>query len=431
MAGLPMQNWMMPGETLETRLAFVIDMMREMSSQTDPTELVAVYVRQIRKILPADRSISLSRRDLVHPQVRITRSTTWAKHPNPWREQYKLPLVEGGILAELIYKDSPTIVDEINVEPSDPGYEYVKGMGSLLALPLYDKGHALNMVISLREKTHAFDSEVLPEQVWMSNLFGRATQNLVLNDELQRAYDAVDRELRIVADIQHDLLPHGLPKLKTADMATHYMTSEWAGGDYYDFLPIDDHRRGVLLADVSGHGTPAAVFMAVTHSLAHAAPDPADPAKFLQCVNERLCRGYTNDSGRFVTAFYGVYDDRTRKFVYANAGHGPPRVRHVDGTVTGLGGPRSLPLGIDFEEQFRVSEYTSAPGETVVFYTDGVTETRNTIDELFGTDRLDAALKNLDTDATNTVRGILDAVNAFKGPVVQSDDVTLLAARIK
>jgi sigma-B regulation protein RsbU (phosphoserine phosphatase) len=427
----PTPNPLSRDQPMEKRLAFVLNMMREMSSHTNPTSMVEAYGRQIREVMKFDRSVSLSRRDLVHPQVRVTRTTLWAKNPNPWREKYKLPIVDGGLLAELIYRDVPTIIDDLHVEPNDPGYEYFKGMRSLMALPLYDKGHALNMVISMRQTPNGFDPEQLPETVWTSNLFGRATQNLVLTDELRRAYDVVDRELRTVADIQHDLLPHGLPKLNTVDMATHYVTSKWAGGDYYDFLPVSDDKRGVLIADVSGHGTPAAVFMAVTHSLAHTAPDPGDPAEFLRSINEQLCRRYTNDTGRFVTALYGVYDDATREFTYANAGHGPPRVRSRNGVVTGLGGRRSLPLGIDFEEQFFVERHTFSPGDTVLFYTDGLTETRDRTDDLFGTDRLDDALATIDSDPTNVIKSLLDVVNAFKGEVVQTDDVTILAAKIK
>ena len=87
--------------------------------------------------------------------------------------------------------------------------------------------------------------------VWMSNLFGRATHNLVLAEELKAAYEIVDRELKIVADIQRSLLPSPLPKIPTLGLAAHYQTSQWAGGDYYDFFPLPDGHWGILIADVS------------------------------------------------------------------------------------------------------------------------------------------------------------------------------------
>lgn len=416
----------------QNRLDFIVGMMKDMSSQTDPQAMVATYGQYMNKVLPIDRSVALSRRDLPHPQVRVTRSDTWTEDVNPWRQHNRLPLLDGGLLSELIYKDEPTIIDDLKVSPSDPGYEYLKGMGSLLALPLYDNGHALNMVLSMREGTHAFEHDVLPQQVWTSNLFGRATHNLVLRDEVRLAYDAVDHELRTVAEIQHDLLPHQLPELATMDLAAHYVTSKWAGGDYYDFFRTGPHETGILLADVSGHGTPAAVFMAVTHSLAHAAAEPSNPAAFLQRINEQLCKQYTRDSGRFVTAFYGVYNDLTRTLTYANAGHGPPRWRKRDGTVAEVDGNRSLPLGIDFEEVYPVAQAKFSPGDTIILYTDGVTETRDKTDELFGTARLDAAICPCENaTADQTIGAILAKVDQFKGDVMQVDDVTLLVAKIR
>src|SRR5205085_8839936 len=139
-------------------------------------------------------------------------------------------------------------------------------------------------------------------------LFGRATHSLVLADQVKRAYDRLDRELQTVADIQRSLLPTTLPAIPTLDLATDYQTSTRAGGDYYDFFPLPDGQWGILIADVSGHGTPAAVIMAITHSIAHTSTDPkTPPSRLLAFVNDRLAAGYT-ENGNFITAFYGIYD---------------------------------------------------------------------------------------------------------------------------
>src|SRR4029079_9044984 len=115
------------------------------------------------------------------------------------------------------------------------------------------------------------------EHTWMANLFGRATHNLVLRQEVSKAYDSVEKELQVVADIQRSLLPQELPKIPSLQLATHYQTSQRAGGDYYDFFPLDNGKWGILIAAVSGHGTPAAVLMAVTHSIAHTHHGEPDP----------------------------------------------------------------------------------------------------------------------------------------------------------
>src|SRR5262249_14012835 len=149
---------------------------------------------------------------------------------------------------------------------------YFAGQRSLVAIPLYDQGVALNMVIVMRKEPGAFAKEQVPELVWMSNLFGRATSNLVLAEELRKANAAIDQELKIVGDIQRSLLPGRLPKIPTMDLAASYQPSRRAGGDYYDFFPLPGNKWGILIADVSGHGTPSAVLMAITHTIAHTYP---------------------------------------------------------------------------------------------------------------------------------------------------------------
>ncbi|HEV7299460.1 MAG TPA: PP2C family protein-serine/threonine phosphatase [Tepidisphaeraceae bacterium] len=415
----------------QERLAFVISMMKDISSQADAKSLVAAYSRYMNQVMPIDRRLSLSRRGLPHGSVRITRSSTWTDEIDPWGSDARLPIFTSGLLSEMIYRDGPTVINDLQLDPNDPACEYLEGMGSLTALPLYDQGEALNMVVSLRRARDTFTPDTLPEYVWTANLFGRATHNLVLGDEVRKAYDAIDRELQTVAAVQHSLLPQELPKLATLEIAAHYVTSRWAGGDYYDFFPIDAHRCGILIADVSGHRTPAAVFMAVTHSLAHTAPDPADPDAFLRHINRGLCRHYTRETGRFVTAFYGVYDDDARTITFANAGHPPPHVRRSSANVFELDGNSGIPLGILDDETYAVDTVHLCEGDLVVLYTDGVTETRNGADELFGTERLDVAMMQAESTPPLMLAAVLGAMDAFRAGVTHMDDVTLLAARVR
>ena len=216
-----------------------------------------------------------------------------------------------------------------------------------MAIPMFDQGVALNMVILLRKEPAAFASEELPELVWMSNLFGRATSSLVMSEDLQRANQALDREMKAVGDIQRSLLPAHLPKIPTLDIATHYHPSQRAGGDYYDFFPLPDGKWGIFIADVSGHGTPAAVLMAVTHCIAHTNPGQAQPpAQILDYLNHHLATLYTSQNESFVTAFYGVYDPSLAALTYACAGHNPPRLKRCqDGTLLALESSRRLAPG--------------------------------------------------------------------------------------
>jgi sigma-B regulation protein RsbU (phosphoserine phosphatase) len=420
--------------TAKEQIAYVVDTMREMSLQTDPQKMVQQYGARVRHLMATERFISLSRRNLPRPMVRITRNSMSNQDVNPWLQPELLAVHEGGLLSELIWGDQPAIIDELNVDPSDPGYSLLQGMGSLSAVPLYDQGVSLNMVILLRRTTHGFNHDLLAEHVWMSNLFGRATNNLVLSQELKKAYDAVDREMQVVAEIQQSLLPTSLPQIPSLDIAVHYQTSKRAGGDYYDFFPLENNRWGILVADVSGHGTPAAVIMAVTHSIAHTHHgEPQPPSKLLSFVNDHLTARYTAGSGTFVTAFYGIYDCNKRTLTYASAGHCPPRIRRGgNGILESMDQSRQLPLGIEPDETYRDVTEQLQPGDQLLIYTDGVTEARNPQGEFYGLELLDQVLMN---ESKRTAQQLLNdslrSIDGFTQGISATDDRTLLAITVR
>jgi sigma-B regulation protein RsbU (phosphoserine phosphatase) len=420
------------GEDWQGRLDHVVQTMREMSQQTDPQAMVRAYGARVRQILPTDRMVALSRRDLDAPFYRITRTNLWKEEINPWRDKEKLPVLRGGLLGELLYGDEPRIIDDLQVDRADPAAAYFAGQRSLIAIPLYDQGRALNMVVQMRTVPFGFDRNQFPEWVWISNLFGRATHNLVLSEELQRAYHAVDHEMKVIENLQRSLLPAELPQIPTLDLAVHYKTSHRAGGDYYDFFPLQDGKLGIWIADVSGHGSPAAVLMAITHSIAHISPDPPiTPRRMLNHVNYHLTTRYTVTAGTFVTAFYGIYDPAQRKLTYACAGHNPPRLKHCDdGSLSSLDSVQSLPLGISTDEEYTESVQMLRPGDQLVFYTDGVTEAANPSGEMFGVARLDHVLAECPHTASALLEAVLEQLEHFTAGRPPADDQTMIIARI-
>jgi sigma-B regulation protein RsbU (phosphoserine phosphatase) len=409
-------------------LDHIVETMREMSLQDDPQAMVRAYGSRIRRFQKTDGFVALSRRGLEYPKYRITRSSTWEQEIDPWQEKDRLPLLEGGLMGELIYGDVPRIIDDLRVADDDPGRAYFGEHRSLMAIPHYDRGVGLNMTLSFRKEPRAFPPEQFPDWVWMSSLFGRATQNLVLSAELKRAYDVVERELKVVADIQRSLLPKTIPPIPTLSIATFYQTSQWAGGDYYDFFPLPDGKWGILIADVSGHGTPAAVLMAVTHSLAHGFPGPHDPpSALLTKVNHQLSTLYTADNEAFVTAFYGIYDPSTRRLTYSSAGHNPPRLQRCsEMTIESLEHAQSLPLGLDADEVYQDSTLVLTPGDRLAFYTDGITEAISTEGRMFGMERLDQILARCGGTAQELVDDVVNEVKAFTLGEPPADDQTLL-----
>jgi phosphoserine phosphatase RsbU/P len=438
--GIRATNW-------QDRLDLVVQMMRAVSLERDPQKMVRVYGEWVSKLMPVDWFVSVSRRDLIAPWYRITRSDLWeeqGKVVNPWKQRDELPLFDRGLLGELIYSEKPYLNNDVTIDPSDPAYEHLRGFRSMIAVPTYEDGKAINMTVIMQREPNAFNPEDLPERVWQGNLFGRATKNLVLSAELTDAYNAVERELQTVADIQRSLLPVSVPEVDGLDLAAFYQTSRHAGGDYYDFFPLDDGKLGILIADVSGHGTPAAVVMAVAHSIAHTREPPQPPCELLNFLNQRLvARGYTTN-GTFITAFYGIYDPATRTLIYSSAGHNPPRLRRCTGDETDIGqtvpldAGRNLPLGIVADEVYEDAEVQLRPHDVLVLYTDGITEARGASanvkpgeDELFGNDRLDAVVDACGSSARSLVDRIVQAVNDFTDFAPAGDDRTLVVVKVR
>jgi sigma-B regulation protein RsbU (phosphoserine phosphatase) len=416
----------------QARLAHIDETMREISKYTDPQQMVMAYARRMRGSLAPGHTLALSRRELDKPLVRLTRATLWSKQPDPWKERHMLPVFEGGILSELVHGDKPVVVPRFRADASDPAYEYLRHAKSLVAVPHFEDGQSLNMVVHTSFDENGFDVEKFPEFVQISMLFGRSTKNLVLSRDLKDAYDVLDRELKTVQDIQLSLLPTEAPAIATLDIATHYQTSTRAGGDYYDFFKLPDNRWGILVADVSGHGTPAAVLMAIVHAIAHLMPgEPMPPDRAMEFVNRALSSRYTRGGGDFVTMIYGVYDDKARTLSFANAGHPSPLLREADGTISSIEHPDAgFPLGIVEDATYGAHTVQLKPGQTLAIYTDGITEAFNSKHEMFGDARLRAAMSQGATPG-DTLSAIIESVGMFAGLAARSDDRTLVVAGVR
>ncbi|HEV8290891.1 MAG TPA: PP2C family protein-serine/threonine phosphatase [Tepidisphaeraceae bacterium] len=420
----------------QEELAIIDHTMKAISDVTDPETFVNIYYNNIGALIPANDYVSVSRRNVPPPFYLITRSSRFKEHFNPWTQRDRLPRLSGGLLGEIVYANEPVIIDDLpaRLKADDPAHFYLEGFQSLVALPHYEANQGINVTIMLMPAGREMDKATIPMLHWQGGLFGRGTTNLVLRNQLSDALKALDRELQVVGEIQRSLLPPQLPNIPGFDIAAHYQTSARAGGDYYDFFPLDAGACGLFIADVSGHGTPAAVFMAITHAIAHTQPGThTPPAKLLEYLNHHLARTYTRD-GSFVTAFYSVLDPATKTFTYSRAGHNPPRLLRA-GQVISLEESGALPLGILDEQPYTESVITLEKHDLLLFYTDGITEASppakaKEARRLFGTTRLDQVLLDSPTATpTQILVNIRTAVANFTENSPQSDDQTLLALR--
>lgn len=409
------------------RLERLDALVRELSVQEDPEHLVRAFDRQANMVFRRDGFIVLTRRDLEPPWYRITRSWRWKENYTFLTDGQRLPVASGGLLGQLLYSGKPTLLNRLEVAADDPSWEHLEGMRSLASVPGYERGQPLNAVIFLRREPDSFTLDELEGLLLNANLLGRTVNNLVLTQQLQDAYRALDHEKEQVGRMQRHLLPAELPRIEGLELGASYRTCSRAGGDYYDVLPLPDEQWGLFVADVSGHGTPAAVVMAMVHTLLHAFPGPpTSPARVLAHINQHLLA--VAPEGMFATAFYGIYDPRHRRLRYASAGHPPPRWRSGSGCLRDLEGAGGLPLGVVHEDSWIEREIVLVPGDALLLYTDGILEGTNSRGEAFGRLRLDDALRLGPARAGALVEHIERHYKAFCNGAPDMDDRTLLAA---
>jgi len=248
------------------------------------------------------------------------------------------------------------------------------------------------------------------------------------------AKERIESELKIAHAIQMSFLPKHFPAFPTKDAFEIHAALEPAreiGGDFYDFFLLKDDQLLFTIGDVSGKGIPAALFMAVTKTLIKGvAGNELELSEVFKRVNLELCQ--ENEAMMFTTAFCGILDFASGELRYTNAGHLPPLLVRRGISAEWLAIPPGMALGIDEEARYQTAHIALQPGDSIVLYTDGVTEAMDPTEHLYSADRLLATVSsNPSRSPKDCVVGILDAVRTFASGADQSDDVTLLAIRLR
>jgi sigma-B regulation protein RsbU (phosphoserine phosphatase) len=216
--------------------------------------------------------------------------------------------------------------------------------------------------------------DYIPKPIQAEEVLARIETHLTrqyLERELRASRDRLDRELAGAAGMQRLILPHTMPAHRAVEFASYYRTSRHAGGDYYDILDLGSDRFGLMIADVSGHGAPAAIVMSMIRAVLHSHPSPDDPAAVLQHLNGHF--HYLWDTPMFATALYGVLDAARRTFRVSCAGHPPPLAAR-DGQVAPLAVDAVVPLLMMELSGVPCVEHQLQSNDRLLLYTDGVTE---------------------------------------------------------
>jgi predicted ester cyclase len=267
-----------------------------------------------------------------------------------------------------------------------------------------------------------FEGKIAEE--WSMGTLGSKLRGVRLEQErIER--ERIEQELLVARRIQQASLPKEVPKLEGWRISPFYQPAREVGGDFYDFHPLSEGRLGLVVGDATGKGVPAALVMASTRSMLRAvAQDSNSPGDVLSRVNDLLATDIPPNM--FVTCFYAIFDPRSGRLSYANAGHDLPYLHHRSGDAEELRA-RGMPLGLMPRMSYEEKESVLAPGEGVLFYTDGLIEAHNSQGEMFGAPRLRSLLSERPEAGRSLSATLMEELKRFTGEGrEQEDDITLL-----
>ena len=242
----------------------------------------------------------------------------------------------------------------------------------------------------------------------------------------------IDKELEFARIIQMSALPNTFPPFpgrNEFDIFASMNPAKEVGGDFYDFYLVDENKLAFIIADVSGKGIPAAMFMMTSKTLIKSlATEGNDIATTITAANTKLCEG--NEANMFITAFMGCLDLSTGKLQYVSAGHNPPLIKHGNGSFEYLPKSKTIVLAAMEGYPYKAQELQLEPGDVIYTYTDGVTEATDSSETLYGEQRLKEALDAQNWGSMEELcKGIKKDVDGFVGDAPQFDDITMLAIR--
>ncbi len=391
----------------------------------DTRQLAWLALEESRALLPQgqDLGIGVMLADEVGDTLRIVAGQgRWFPQDQPVERL-------DGITRQVWVRGVAEIVNPVATDhryQDDPGE--LAGISALLCVPLKTRERAFGLLSVVSTRPILFSAADLQVMTLLASQVAVALGRLHL---IQRRVEQerLEESLKLSRSIQMGMLPTNFPRNGPIDLYACMEPARQVSGDFYDFFPLDANTLLLVIGDVSDKGMPAALFMVMVKTLirAHAGTQRL-PHRILAAVNPELCRD--NDAMMFVTLFIATLDLESGRLTYSVGGHPPPLLLGEDAQVHVLTGDSGTALGILDTARYRDQERVLLPGETLLLYTDGVSEAMNASQEAFGEDRLTALLTGqTGLDAEQLIARILSAVETFTAGTGQSDDITLLAVK--
>ncbi|MCJ7618705.1 MAG: SpoIIE family protein phosphatase [Anaerolineae bacterium] len=339
--------------------------------------------------------------------------------------------ISGSVVERVAYEGEPIIASNAQMDDRFSMRHSVKvlGLRSILCVPLAIKGKILGVVyVDNRLQTGLFTQGDLELLAAIASSAAIAIENARLY-QVAVEKGRMERELQVARELQASLLPSKTPQISNWEFAAYWKPAREVAGDYYDFVPLDDGRLGLVIADVSDKGMSAALFMALTRSVLRASvAGTKSPANGIAHANRLICADATR--GMFVTLFYALLNPLSGDITYVNAGHNPPLLARADENRMKALTRTGMALGVVEDPGFEERTLHLDPGDFILLYTDGVTDATDAHQQKFGMERLQrVVLDNRREAAMGVVSALERSLEEFVGSTPPFDDVAIVVAR--
>ena len=421
------------------RLAAWSAAFQEYSRDQDPVTSLYNLTAAWRALSGNAAMISVSMRNLEPGQYRVlrflhTEQVAEGGYENIVQSEEESPITSGGFLGEIVERGEAVVLNDLAVEEDSVLGNRLAPYRLLMAYPGFDDGELTNWLINLHTDPDAVTGAEIENRFIQATLVGHVTTHKRLVQELRKARRWIEREIDEIAELQRSILPPRMPEADRVTYAAFYETYERAGGDFYDVFPVGrqegrEERWGVLIADAAGHGPSAAVVIAMLATLLRSYPEKLTrPGALLEYLNEHLCASSVRRS--FVTAFFALVDKSGESMSFACAGHPMPLLKEADGSVSSLTGDASLPLGVRQATRYNDTGALLEPGQTVLLYTDGLSEARAPDGEMLTDEGLHELLAQSNGSAQEILAGLVHQLRSYEAGSHPDDDQTMLVIQV-
>ncbi|MDD5066053.1 MAG: SpoIIE family protein phosphatase [bacterium] len=340
-------------------------------------------------------------------------------------------LMSQSIINRVLGEKKPVIIDDASsdIELKNRASVITSGFKSIICSPIITKGEMIGIVyLDNNLVSGLFSQEDMKVLELITSQAGISIENARLYKKAIEK-ERMEQDLAIASTIQKMFLPEYIEPIKNVSLNTYYLPSDFIGGDYYDVVKLDDHRHAILIVDIAGHGSSAAIVMSVISFIVHSAADKVkDSTELAGLLNKRLVERLKGE--KFATGIIMIYDEKTETMEYINAGHpGLLLYKKSEDKLLELE-TRSLPIGLEENAQYKKEEFQFAKDDIILLLTDGVYETKNKNRNLYTFDRIRKLLWNYREKGAREINAsIIAELERFREGLGQEDDITLITLK--